>query len=51
MRGRSRGLPQKPPPATQLHDVATEELRELVRLRERLQEDFALIEVLPHLKE
>ena len=28
-----------------------EELRELVRLRERLQEDFALIELVPHVKE
>jgi transposase len=32
---------QKRPPAAQLRDVATEELRELARLRERLQEDFA----------
>jgi hypothetical protein len=32
---------QKRLPATQLPDVATEELRELARLRERLQEDFA----------
>jgi len=32
---------QKRPPAAQLPDSATEELRELTRLRERLAEDFA----------
>jgi transposase len=39
--GIARFAAQKRPPATQLPDVATEELRELARLRERLQEDFA----------
>jgi transposase len=39
--GIARFAAQKRPPATQPPDVATEELRELARLRERLQEDFA----------
>src|SRR5271163_2459913 len=39
--GIARFAAQKRPPATQLPDVATEELRELSRLRDRLQEDFA----------
>src|ERR1700674_3824489 len=39
--GIARFAAQKRPPVTQLPDVATEELRELARLRERLQEDFA----------
>ena len=39
--GIARFAAQKRPPATQLPDIATEELRELARLRERLQEDFA----------
>ena len=39
--GIARFAAQKRPPAAQLPDVATEELRELSRLRERLQEDFA----------
>jgi transposase len=39
--GIARFAAQKRPPATQLPDVATVELRELARLRERLQEDFA----------
>jgi hypothetical protein len=37
----ARFAAQKRPPAAQLPDVATEELRELSRLRDRLQEDFA----------
>ncbi len=42
MRWGSRGFAaQKRPPAAQLPDVAAEELRELSRLRDRLQEDFA----------
>jgi len=39
--GIARFAAQKRPPATQLPDIATEELRELSRLRDRLQEDFA----------
>jgi transposase len=39
--GIARFAAQKRPPAAQLPDVATEELRELSRLRDRLQEDFA----------
>jgi len=39
--GIARVTAQKRPPATHLPDVATEELRELSRLRDRLQEDFA----------
>ena len=39
--GIARFAAQKRPPAAQLPDVATEELREFARLRERLQEDFA----------
>jgi transposase len=39
--GIARFAGQKRPPAAQLPDVATEELRELSRLRDRLQEDFA----------
>jgi transposase len=39
--GIARFAAQKRPPATQLPDVATEELRVLSRLRDRLQEDFA----------
>src|SRR5258708_39244070 len=39
--GIARFAAQKRPPATQLPEAATEELRELARLRERLQEDFA----------
>ena len=39
--GIARFAAQKRPPAAQLPDVATEELRELARLRERLAEDFA----------
>src|ERR1700730_1106348 len=39
--GIARFAAQKRPPATQLPDVATEELRELSRLRDRLQKDFA----------
>src|SRR5271156_3751554 len=39
--GIARFAAQKRPAATQLPDVATEELRELSRLRDRLQEDFA----------
>jgi transposase len=39
--GIARFAAQKRPPAAHLPDVATEELRELSRLRERLQEDFA----------
>src|SRR6266404_9054389 len=39
--GIARFAAQKRPPATELPDVATVELRELARLRERLQEDFA----------
>jgi transposase len=39
--GIARFAAQKRPPAAQLPDSATEELRELARLRERLQEDFA----------
>jgi transposase len=38
--GIARFAAQKRPPAAQLPDAATEELRELARLRERLQEDF-----------
>lgn len=38
--GIARFAAQKRPPITQLPDVATEELRELVRLRERLTQDF-----------
>jgi transposase len=39
--GIARFAAQKRPPAAQLPDSATEELRELARLRERLAEDFA----------
>lgn len=39
--GTARFAAQKRPPAAQLPDSATEELRELARLRERLAEDFA----------
>ena len=39
--GIARFAAQKRPPAAQLPDVATEELRELARLRERLSEHFA----------
>jgi transposase len=39
--GIARFVARKRPPTTQLSDVATEELRELSRLRERLAEDFA----------
>ena len=39
--GIARFAAQKRPTATHLPDVATEELRELSRLRDRLQEDFA----------
>jgi transposase len=39
--GIARFAAQKRPSAAQLPDVATEELRELARLRTRLQEDFA----------
>src|SRR5258708_9304546 len=39
--GIARFAAQKRPSATQLADVATEEMRELSRLRDRLQEDFA----------
>jgi transposase len=39
--GIARFAAQKRPSATQLPDVATEEMRELSRLRDRLQEDFA----------
>ncbi len=39
--GIARFAAQKRPSAAQLPDVATEELRELARLRARLQEDFA----------
>jgi transposase len=39
--GIARFAAQKRPPAAQLPDVATEELRELARLRERLAADFA----------
>jgi transposase len=39
--GIARFATQKRPAATQLPDSATEELRELSRLRERVQEDFA----------
>ena len=39
--GIARFAAQKRPPAAQLPDVATEELRELARLRARLAEDFA----------
>lgn len=39
--GIARFAAQKRPAATQLPDSATEELRELTRLRERLQQDFA----------
>ena len=39
--GIARFAAQKRPPAAQLPDAATEELRELSRLRDRLQEDFA----------
>src|SRR5712664_2668678 len=39
--GIARFAAQKGPPAAQLPDSATEELRELARLRERLAEDFA----------
>jgi transposase len=39
--GIARFAAQKRPPATQQPDVAAEELRELSRLRDRLQEDFA----------
>ena len=39
--GIARFAAQKRPPAAQLPDFATEELRELARLRERLAEDFA----------
>jgi transposase len=39
--GIARFAAQKRPPPAQLSDVATEELRELARLRERLAEDFA----------
>ncbi len=39
--GIARFAAQKRPPAAQLSDSATEELRELGRLRERLAEDFA----------
>ncbi len=39
--GIARFAAQKRPPAAQLPDVATEELRELSRLRDRLQQDFA----------
>jgi len=38
--GIARFAAQKRPPATRLPDPATEELRELVRLRERLLQDF-----------
>lgn len=38
--GIARFAAQKQPPPTQLPDAATEELRELVRLRERLLQDF-----------
>lgn len=38
--GIARFAAQKRPPTTQLPDVATEELRELVRLRQRLTQDF-----------
>jgi transposase len=38
--GLARFAAQKRPPPTQLPDTATEELRELVRLRERLLQDF-----------
>jgi transposase len=37
--GIARFAAQKRPPAAQLPDVATEELRELARLRERLAEN------------
>jgi transposase len=39
--GIARLAAQKRPPAAELPDSATEELRELARLRERLAEDFA----------
>ena len=39
--GIARFAAQKRPPAAELPDSATEELRELARLRERLAEDFA----------
>ena len=39
--GIARFAAQKRPPAGQLPDAATEELRELARLRERLTENFA----------
>ena len=39
--GIARFAAQKRPPAARLPDVATEELRELARLRERLAADFA----------
>jgi transposase len=39
--GIARFAAQKRPPAMHLPDVATEELRELSRLRDRLQQDFA----------
>jgi transposase len=38
--GLARCAAQKRPPATRLPDAATEELRELVRLRDRLVQDF-----------
>jgi transposase len=38
--GLARFAAQKRPPATRLPDAATEELRELVRLRDRLVQDF-----------
>ncbi len=38
--GIARFAQQKRPPATRLPDAATQELRELVRLRDRLTEDF-----------